>query len=893
MKKNSLLFLFLIITSFAFAYPWAHRYNIEQTNQNIVVDINTATVVSVEWGEGDWTSTSFGYGLTTDGTGWTWVDLPWFQDGGGSNKRCKATISISNPGKYYYAYKLVKSGVTSYSFGSDAWAENSLTLSAISTISVGEYSIQAGNWSSSSTWNSGYVPNSSNVGLYHNVILDQNADIKTLYVAPAVTFTASDATPRTLTITKSTSGSSTTLSNSGTWANGTGGSTVVFTGAPGSGDALQVISGTIGFQNITINKTGGTSNVGASFGSGSTVSGTLEVGTGGFVSTAPPASFYNSSAILKFNQGSGATYDVNAGDYSWSTTEVPQNITISSGTVNLNADRTATGNLLIDGGALVLNSNTPNLTINGNWTRTSGSFTANTGTVTLGGSTNGTVTVTGGATMNSLVISKSSGYKAIINSHLTTSSLTVNSNAILEVNAAKQLTVSAALTNNGTLTLKSNSTDGTATLITPASMSGSGSYTVEQYLAGSRNWYIASPVSAGTMPTAGYERSEINNTWPGVNNGASMTVGKGYIVQPVSNSTVTFTGTVNNNEPTIGLTRTTGQTKAGFNLVGNPYPCYYHWTKAQADAANLLYTVWYRTKEGSYTFHTFNVNGEVSSPASVSSYIPPMQAFWVRVDTDSDGSEDLTFLKANRSHADVSTNLLKAPKVVSNKILRLDVSNGTNSDETVLYFNDNAADTYDGYDSPKMSNNSLTVPELYTVAGSEQLVINGMQNIPLDTEIPLGFRTQETGQTFVIKSTEFTGFDSKIKVFIKDNQNLLNPETELTSETNYSFTSDATDNTTRLSVIFKSAGAVTGSGNLADNNKLSIFADNNKHIIINIGSAVNKPYLLMVYNAVGQKIMEKQTMNSALTLDKALESGVYFVKIDIDGKQTSSKVVIR
>ena len=121
---------------------------------------------------------------------------------------------------------------------------------------------------------------------------------------------------------------------------------------------------------------------------------------------------------------------------------------------------------------------------------------------------------------------------------------------------------------------------------------------------------------------------------------------------------------------------------------------------------------------------------------------------------------------------------------------------------------------------------------------------------------------------------------------------MLNPETELTSETNYSFTSDATDNTTRLSVIFKSAGAVTGC-NLADNNKIAIFADNNKHIIINIGSAVNKPYSLIVYNALGQKIVENQTTNSVFTLNKDLESGVYFVKIDIDGKQTTSKVVIR
>jgi len=95
----------------------------------------------------------------------------------------------------------------------------------------------------------------------------------------------------TLTITKSTSGSSTTLANNGTWATGTGGSTVVFTGAPSSGDATHAITGTIAFQNITVNKTGGSSNVGAGFAVGSSVSGTLQIGNGGFISTDPPASF--------------------------------------------------------------------------------------------------------------------------------------------------------------------------------------------------------------------------------------------------------------------------------------------------------------------------------------------------------------------------------------------------------------------------------------------------------------------------------------------------------------------------------------------------------------------------------------------------------------------------
>lgn len=472
--------------------------------------------------------------------------------------------------------------------------------------------------------------------------------------------------------------------------------------------------------------------------------------------------------------------------------------------------------------------------------------------------------------------------------------LTINSGGTVEVVAGKSLTINGALTNNGTLNLKSNSTDGTATLKVLSSVTngGASNYNVEQYLTGSRNWYISSPISSGTMPTAGYERDEVNAEWDAVSSGAAMSVGKGYIVQPGANTTITFTGTVNNNEPTVALSRTTGQTKAGFNLIGNPYPSYYVLTKAQADASNLLYTVWYRTKEGSYTFHTFNLNGEVSSPVSVTNYIPPMQAFWVRVDSDSDGSEDFTFSNANRGHADVVSNKLKAPKVNLNKILRLDVSNGTNSDETVLYFNDEATNNYDSFDSPKMSNNSTSIPELYTLAGSEQLVINGMQSISLNTDIPLGFRTLQAN-SFAIKATEFSGFDSNIKAYIRDNQNLSEPEVELTLNKDYSFTSDITDDANRFSIIFRSSGTVTGLCNPLDFEKLSVFVDKNNKITVNTGAEMNNLYNIEVYNLFGQKIAQMQTKNSIETINSSFTSGVYFVKVNVNNLCATQKVIIK
>lgn len=215
-----------------------------------------------------------------------------------------------------------------------------------------------GNWGTASSWADVVPSDNASVVIAHDITLDQNATVSKIIINSGSTLTASDATARILTITKSTAGDEATFVNNGTWANGTGGSTVVFTGSPGSGDARHQISGTNAFQNITVNKTGGSSNVGASFGSGSTVSGTLSIGAGGFISTAPPSNFYGTDATLEFNQGAGANFNVNSGGFTWSTSEIPNNITITSGKVTLTDARSYKGLLLIQSGAeIVTNGN--------------------------------------------------------------------------------------------------------------------------------------------------------------------------------------------------------------------------------------------------------------------------------------------------------------------------------------------------------------------------------------------------------------------------------------------------------------------------------------------------------------------------------------------------------
>ncbi|MDR2410395.1 MAG: hypothetical protein LBE13_20105 [Bacteroidales bacterium] len=118
------------------ANPWGHRYHNEQPNENIRIKTGLPFTMSVEWGEGDWETSFIGYGVSTDGSYWTWQEINYFKDGIGYNKCCKTTLRIYNQGKYYYAYKIDKNGKISYCLGDSAWKENTSLLAATRYIEI-------------------------------------------------------------------------------------------------------------------------------------------------------------------------------------------------------------------------------------------------------------------------------------------------------------------------------------------------------------------------------------------------------------------------------------------------------------------------------------------------------------------------------------------------------------------------------------------------------------------------------------------------------------------------------------------------------------------------------------------------------------------------------------
>ena len=430
-----------------------------------------------------------------------------------------------------------------------------------------------------------------------------------------------------------------------------------------------------------------------------------------------------------------------------------------------------------------------------------------------------------------------------------------------------------------------------------------GTSTVQQYVTSTakgvtgRNWYVSSPVSAAVSSTITTATTNdlvsYNETTGGWDNaGSTMGIMKGYIaISPAQNTTLVFSGgSLNTGSQSVSNLSYAGATKKGFNLIGNPYPSYLDWDLGTV--SNVLTSVWYRSKStGAYLFQTYNTLGGLPTATNGgTNLIPPMQAFWVRATS---ATNSVSFDNTMRSHQDqtVATNRLKSPSKANalQQVLRLAVSNGVNTDETVLYSNPNALNGADNYDSPKMTNANIAIPELYTLVEGEQMVINGLNTIPYDTEIPLGFTTGQTN-SFTIKASLISNFDAGTQILLKDYQDINNPvTTDLSDGSNYTFTSDATsNNTNRFTLTFRAPSVSTGI-NPENNNNIWI-STHDGQLVVNGNS--NSETIVSVYNAIGQKIASQRMTESTKALNTKLATGVYMVAVSNAGKNITKKIII-
>ncbi len=666
------------------------------------------------------------------------------------------------------------------------------------------------------------------------------------------------------------------------------------------------------------NTAGSSNSAGAiTYSSGNTSVATVDASTGEVTILTSGSAVITANIAANGDYNSGlSTYTVNVSRASQTITfgmQVNKNVgdadfspaTVSSGlTVSYSSTNTAA--VSIDGTTGWIHIVAPGTTTitasqagNGNYNAASSvdqSLTVNSSTITVSSNSNiSTLSPT-----SAIDLTVSAGYELTVNADANVKSITVAPGAKLTLNNTSVLT-----STNG-ITLQ-NTASGTASFVdsrtadNPSVLAG----IVQQDITETnRNWYVAVPVSGKsasdiTLSAAKIiKRNEGFSSWDDVS--GSLTAGVGYIAVASTNSGTTswsLNGNLNSGKVEVPVTNS-GASSTGYNLLGNPYPSYLNWEQVlnlNATNASLLQsTIWYRTatfnnglSKFDYSFNTYNSTGRMSIPASTTGYIPPMQAFWVLAGS----AGTVTFTNAMRSHGDGASNKLKAPSLNQQQILRLQVSNAVNSDETLVYFNPNASNAYDNFDSPKMSNNIASIPEIFTMVGTEKLVINGMNSVIPNQEIPLGFSTGQSN-TFTIKATEISNFNDGTQIFLKDSQ--TNNEWNLTDGSAYNFSSDiSSSNTSRFSVIFKAASITTGIINSKGaSNSILIYRNVNNLISINCVNGIVGEASVSVYNAVGQKLAEQALQSSITILSRSFTPGVYLVSVRANAKSCTQKVVI-
>ncbi len=479
--------------------------------------------------------------------------------------------------------------------------------------------------------------------------------------------------------------------------------------------------------------------------------------------------------------------------------------------------------------------------------------------------------------------------------------LEVETGASLTISSGNALTISGYLANAGTLSIEADAT-GIGSLITQGSIAGAGTFQMEQYLLGAGGatpngvfQYVSSPVAGTTSAT--YDAAGANKLWSAseatqayteiMDNATALNVGEGYVARVGANGTITAQGTAfhtgNVNINTLTRTGTTA-TNRGYNLIGNPYPSSVNWTTATRN--NVETTLWYRTHTagGVMMVETFNATGGIGTNTgnytgqAAVGIIPPGQAFWVRVvEGETEGS--VSFTNAMRSHG---TQASIYRQEAEEGTVRLHLSNGTVSDETIVHFTTDAADSYDDFDSQKMWMSGL--PQLYTTVGTDSLTINGLFSIETNPIVDLGIKAPSAGD-YTITASSITLSE---EVWLEDRA--LNNFQHLNQDPVYAFTTSQGNIGDRFALHFgmMAVGIVR---DVACNVCTHVFAADGM-VNVSVGNDINSG-MITILDMMGRTVQTAAISGSRTVVATDLVTGIYLVRVETEKGAETQRVMLR
>ncbi|WP_397363925.1 LamG-like jellyroll fold domain-containing protein [Olleya sp. R77988] len=389
-----------------------------------------------------------------------------------------------------------------------------------------------------------------------------------------------------------------------------------------------------------------------------------------------------------------------------------------------------------------------------------------------------------------------------------------------------------------------------------------------------------------------------------------------------------FEGKPNNGTVLLSATDTGGSGSVGGStkteyLVGNPYPSaidahqfindnssvisgeVYLWEQWAGDSHILnAYEGGYATLNllggvNAYQFVGLNGanNGSQDGLLTPKRYLPVGQGFMVEVVNNGDikfnnnqrvftteGSGQSVFFKTqnNSSTEQNTTNVFQK--------IRLEFKTGNDKGRQLLLgFSPNTTDDFDyGYDAKvhETTANDLTMP-----LNNDQTVIQAFTSITPDKVIDLNF-IADGSTSYIIKAIEFENLDNTQEVYLRDNQ--TGTYHDLTTNQDYSFTSNAGAFNDRFDIVFQSEAAILGVDDFNSDN-VSIYFINTQDLLF-VKGLEQEVKLVTLYNALGQEVFKTVSVTNSQLKNglqiSNLSSGLYIISIKTENNQTIDKKII-
>jgi hypothetical protein len=278
--------------------------------------------------------------------------------------------------------------------------------------------------------------------------------------------------------------------------------------------------------------------------------------------------------------------------------------------------------------------------------------------------------------------------------------------------------------------------------------------------------------------------------------------------------------------------------------------------------------------------------------------IPALQGFLVKAN-ESNTSLDFSLARQNTSQHRYkkSLELKGGDSKVTNSVvplIKLELNNSGNQDETLIWFNDQATNSFDrDFDALKLFSGSA-FDQIYTLNGAQKFGISG---IPFPTDaitIPVVVKVVNAGSNYKIIASQLQGLENyNVTLTDKGNSNFI---TDLKNTGSYTFSSNAGTFPDRFVITIGTIA--TGVPDVIIPDKVFNVFEYNRTLNIEVLNDAweGKKGTINLYNLTGIKVLQQNNIEwykgDIKKIPLNLPQGIYIVEIKAENQKFVTKISI-